>query len=71
MRSEAKMAGSYHHDLMGRDYDKIQIVTIKEMLENGKKRLRHAAQLRSAQESCTAFRRGYAREFAGRGLDKM
>jgi DNA modification methylase len=39
MRSEARMAGSYHHELMGRDYDKIQIVTIKEMLENGKKRL--------------------------------
>jgi hypothetical protein len=39
MRSEAKMAGFYHHALMGRDYDKIQIVTIREMLENGKKRL--------------------------------
>jgi hypothetical protein len=39
MRSEAKMAGSYHHDLMGRDYDKIQIITIRDMLKNGKKRL--------------------------------
>jgi site-specific DNA-methyltransferase (adenine-specific) len=39
MRAEAKAAGSYHHPLMGRDYDKIQIVTVREMLENGKKRL--------------------------------
>jgi hypothetical protein len=39
MRAEAKLADSYQHTLMGRDYDKIQIVTIREMLENGKKRL--------------------------------
>jgi len=39
MRSEAKAAGSYRHVLMGRHYDKIQIITIREMLENGKKRL--------------------------------
>ena len=39
MRSEAKSAGFYRHELMGRDYDRIQIVTIREMLENGKKRL--------------------------------
>jgi hypothetical protein len=39
MRAEAKAAGSYHHALMGRDYDEIQIVTVRELLENGKKRL--------------------------------
>jgi hypothetical protein len=32
-------SASSNHRLMGRDYEKIQIVTIREMLENGKKRL--------------------------------
>ena len=36
-RSEAKAAGSYRHELMGRNYDKIQIVTVKDILENGKR----------------------------------
>jgi len=37
MTSEAKSAGFYHHELMGRDYNKIQIVTIQEMIEDDKK----------------------------------
>ena len=36
MLAEAKGAGVYHHDLMGRNYDAIQIVTIEDMIENGK-----------------------------------
>ena len=36
MNAEAKAAGMYHHDLMGRNYDAIQIVTVKDMIENGK-----------------------------------
>lgn len=36
MAAEAKGAGLYHHDLMGRNYDAIQIVTIQDMIENGK-----------------------------------
>jgi site-specific DNA-methyltransferase (adenine-specific) len=36
MIKEAKDAGHYHHDLMNRDYDAIQIVTIQDMIENGK-----------------------------------
>ena len=36
MTAEAKSAGLYHHDLMGRNYDAIQIVTIQEMIEGGK-----------------------------------
>jgi len=36
MTSEAKAAGFYHHDLMDRNYDAIQIVTIQDMIENGK-----------------------------------
>ncbi len=36
MINEAKGAGLYHHDLMDRNYDAIQIVTVKDMLENGK-----------------------------------
>ncbi len=38
MRDEAAGAGAYHHDLLQRDYDCIQIVTIKEIIE-GEKRL--------------------------------
>ncbi len=36
MIKEAKTAGQYHHDLMGRNYDAIQIVTIEDMIERGK-----------------------------------
>jgi DNA modification methylase len=36
MISEAKAAGLYHHDLMDRNYDAIQIVTIQDMIEQGK-----------------------------------
>ena len=37
MISEAKGVGQYRHELMGRNYDKIKIVTIQEMLEDGAK----------------------------------
>jgi site-specific DNA-methyltransferase (adenine-specific) len=37
MRDEASKAGTYHHPLMGRDYDKIQIVTVQELIEQEKK----------------------------------
>ncbi len=36
MVNEAKTAGFYHHDLMDRNYDAIQIVTIQDMIEHGK-----------------------------------
>lgn len=36
MVKEAKDAGFYHHDLMDRNYDAIQIVTIQDMIEHGK-----------------------------------
>ena len=36
MINEAKGAGFYHHDLMDRNYDAIQIVTIQDMIEHGK-----------------------------------
>lgn len=36
MIHEAKSAGLYHHDLMNRNYDTIQIVTIQDMIEHGK-----------------------------------
>jgi DNA modification methylase len=36
MVNEAKAAGLYHHDLMDRNYDTIQIVTIQDMIEHGK-----------------------------------
>jgi len=35
MIAEAKAAGSYHHDLLNRDYDVMQIVTVADMLERG------------------------------------
>lgn len=37
MRDEAAKAGSYHHELLQRDYDCIQIVTIKEIIEGSKR----------------------------------
>jgi len=36
MVNEAKAAGLYHHDLMNRNYDTIQIVTIQDIIEHGK-----------------------------------
>lgn len=36
MTSEAKQYGLYHHDLMSRDYPRVQIVTIREILEDDK-----------------------------------
>ncbi|HKC65064.1 MAG TPA: DNA methyltransferase [Pyrinomonadaceae bacterium] len=33
MVEEAKAAGTYHHEMMGRSYDRIQIVTIKEIIQ--------------------------------------
>jgi len=37
MYTEAKGAGLYKHELMGRNYDAIQIVTIQDILENDKR----------------------------------
>ena len=37
MLNEAKGAGLYHHELMGRNYDAIQIMTVKEIVEQGKR----------------------------------
>ncbi len=37
MIEEAKAAGQYHHEQMGRSYDRIQIVTIQEILEQDKR----------------------------------
>ncbi|PSB21862.1 hypothetical protein C7B65_00075 [Phormidesmis priestleyi ULC007] len=35
MLQEAKTCGLYHHKIMGCSYDKIAIVTIQDMIENG------------------------------------
>ena len=37
MVKEAKAAGQYKHETMGRNYDKISIVTIKEIVDDGKR----------------------------------
>ena len=37
MVSGAKKAGQYKHDLMGRNYDRISIVTVREIVEEGKR----------------------------------
>ena len=37
MKAEAKGVGTYYHDLMGRPYDKIQIVTVQEIVEAGER----------------------------------
>lgn len=33
MIKDANAAGSYHHEMMGRNYDKIQIITVKDIIE--------------------------------------
>jgi DNA modification methylase len=37
MIAEAKAAGQYHHETMGRNYDKISIVTVQDIVENEKR----------------------------------
>lgn len=37
MLKEAKAAGTYHHEMMNRSYDKIKIVTVKELIEQDKR----------------------------------
>lgn len=37
MLKEAKAAGTYHHEMMNRSYDKIQIVTVKDIIERDKR----------------------------------
>jgi site-specific DNA-methyltransferase (adenine-specific) len=37
MRDEAAKVGLYHHALMGRNYDRIQIVTVRELIEQEKR----------------------------------
>jgi DNA modification methylase len=37
MLNEAKAAGQFHHETMGRNYDSISIVTIREIVESGKR----------------------------------
>lgn len=37
MLNEAKAAGQYRHETMGRNYDKIGIVTVREIVEDGKR----------------------------------
>ena len=37
MIAEAKVAGHYHHALMDRNYDTIQIVTVQEIIEQGRR----------------------------------
>ena len=37
MLKEAKAAGRFHHESMGKNYDKIQIVTIQEIVESSKR----------------------------------
>ena len=39
MKTEAAVAGFYHSELSGKDYPRIQILTIKELLEDGKRPL--------------------------------
>jgi hypothetical protein len=49
MKSEAKVAGLYTHELTGNTYDRIQIVTVRAIIEDGK-RFGVAAQLGSSEE---------------------
>ena len=37
MNEEAKSAGLYYHKLMGRNYDRIQIVTVKEIIQDNRR----------------------------------
>jgi len=37
MLAEAKAAGQYRHEQMGRSYDRISVVTVREILEGGRR----------------------------------
>lgn len=37
MLKEAKAAGTYHHEMMNRSYDRIQVVTVKDIIDQGKR----------------------------------
>ncbi len=37
MLAEAKAAGQYRHEMMGRSYDRIDVVTVREIVEDGKR----------------------------------
>ena len=37
MKAAAAAAGFYHSDISGKDYPKVQIISIRELLEDGKK----------------------------------
>jgi hypothetical protein len=39
MKQEATVAGFYHSDLADKDYPRVQILSIRELLEEGKKPL--------------------------------
>ncbi|MCL1893975.1 MAG: restriction endonuclease [Holophagaceae bacterium] len=51
MLKEAKQIGTYHHTVMGKDYDKIQIVTIEEMLSGKRMELPLAMEVVKAAKS--------------------
>ena len=56
MISEAKGAGKYHHELMELDYDKIQIVTVKEIIEGGRRlELPHSREVLKSAERIKEF----------------
>jgi DNA modification methylase len=37
MLKEAKAAGAYHHEMMNRSYDRIQVVTVKDIIDQGRR----------------------------------
>jgi len=61
MIKDANAAGSYHHEMMGRNYDKIRIVTVKDIIE---KNIRldiptSLEVLRAAQRATTGVQLGF------------
>jgi hypothetical protein len=50
MLKEAKGVGTYHHEMMGSEYDRIQIVTISEMLTGARLNLPLALEVLKAAE---------------------
>ncbi|MDR2562043.1 MAG: restriction endonuclease [Holophagales bacterium] len=50
MLKEAKGTGTYHHEMMGRDYERIQIITIDEMLAGARMNLPLALEVLKAAE---------------------
>jgi hypothetical protein len=53
MVNEAKAAGQYHHETMGRNYDSISIVTIREIVDGKRLEIPMSIEVLKAAQKAT------------------